>query len=245
MYITRDFQQVPHQQHVFLLYHINDLRFHWILTSKWFQSSYTALIQVIWTLNYCFEGFTDWQWGQFGEWGVTRQTGDELKLRYKCEYVVIVEKVPHVGEKVQEEKKDAKSKPHTLLSKTCSAWQEKEDRMTSLRLTLLPSPEPSTPEREPQRDPRTQGVAEAPPPLGKAQTQQWSASSRRSPPTGIPLLGPLLWSCLTGIPGGLWSSTTENLYEKKRKEFSLLWPYFPSVISSWDRDSYLCFSSFI
>lgn len=67
--------------------------------------------------------------------------------------------------------------------------KKEEDRMTSLRLTLLPSPEPSTPEREPQRDPRTQGVAEAPPPLGKAQTQQWSASSRRSPPDWGPLVG--------------------------------------------------------
>ena len=52
---------------------------------------------------------------------MTWQTGDELKLRCKCQYVVTVEKVPQVGEKVQEEKKDAKSKHHTLLSKICSA----------------------------------------------------------------------------------------------------------------------------
>ena len=138
MYITRDFQQISHQQHVFLLYHINNLCFHWILTSKWFHNSDTALIQVVWTLNCCLGEFTDWQWEQFGGWGVTWQTGDELKWRCKCQYVVTVEKVPQVGEKIQEEKKDAKSKHHTLLSKTFSAWQEKRGQNDITKTDLAP-----------------------------------------------------------------------------------------------------------
>ena len=47
---------------------------------------------------------------------MTWQTGDELKLRCKCQYVVTVEKVPQVGEKVQEEKKDAIKQTDMLLS---------------------------------------------------------------------------------------------------------------------------------
>lgn len=122
---------------------------------------------------------------------MTWQTGDELKLRCKCQYVVTVEKVPQVGEKVQEEKKDAKSKYHNFHLKPVLHDKKKEDRMTSSRLTWLPSPEPSTPEWEPQRDSRTQGVAGAAPTLGPAQTQGWS-SDWLSPQLGSPLSGPLL-----------------------------------------------------
>lgn len=189
MYITRDFQQVPHQQHVFLLYHINDLRFHWILTSKWFQSSYTALIQVIWTLNYCFEGFTDWQWGQFGEWGVTRQTGDELKLRYKCEYVVTVEKVPQVGEKVQEEKKDAKSKPHTLLSKTCSAWQERRGQNDITKTDIAPLTRTIYSRTGTSEGSSNTGCSWSTPALGKSTDAAVVSKQPAQPPDWDPLVG--------------------------------------------------------
>lgn len=121
---------------------------------------------------------------------MTWQTGDELKLRCECQYVITVEKVLQVGEKVQEEKMPKVNIIHFHL-KPVLHDKKKEDRMTSPRLTWLPSPEPSTPEWEPQRDSRTQGVAGAAPTLGPAQTQGWS-SGWLSPQLGSPLLGPLL-----------------------------------------------------
>ena len=220
MYITRDFQQVPHQQHVFLLYHINDLRFHWILTSKWFQSSYTALIQVIWTLNYCFEGFTDWQWGQFGEWGVTRQTGDELKLRYKCEYVVIVEKVPHVGEKVQEEKKDAKSKPHTLLSKTCSAWQERRGQNDITKTDIAPLTRTIYSRTGTSEGSSNTGCSWSTPALGKSTDAAVVSKQPAQPPwLGSPCWGPYSDPAWLGFQGVCGARPLRICMKKRGRNF--------------------------
>lgn len=94
--------------------------------------------------------------------------------------------------------------------------------MTSPRLTLLPSPEPSTPEREPQRDPRTHGAAKHPRPWEKHRRSGGQQAAGAAPRLGSPCWGPYPDPAWLGFQGVCGARPLRISMKKKEGIFSSL-----------------------
>lgn len=140
---------------------------------------------------------------------MTWQTGDELKLRCKCQYVITVEKVLQVGEKVQEEKMPKVNIIHFHL-KPVLHDKKKRGQNDITKTDLAPLTRTIYSRMGTTEGFSNTGCGWSSPDLGTstdAGVVKWLAQ----PPTGVPFVG-----APTLIPPdwdsrGPWGSTPGNL----------------------------------